>query len=404
MNLCDTENTSKIEEMIKLKRKRIIIFVTIGILSLSTAAYAITTALNNNVVLGRYTSENGVIIKSPDEADRIQIKNSYDPKTGAPTEIFHPKIFDDGIELKVETTEITLVTKRWSENFLFDYYVKDGKRFVIDNTERGYSVTPFIDDGQYIIEYHNNLYVLDINKNSISMLLKDAIEGYDFFSDEFHDKVFAPTWGEKPVISSDKTKMIFYTNRNLFLDDNGNGEIWIKDLITGDEKRLGYGGYSYLSTGDDKCAYLQQQNNVICVDFKKEDIQIVFDKAYDVTAVKYPFILYVSEIGKLNIYNLETQEESVFTFKNLGAIRRIDTDKYDNILFTNQPDRQSSDCSIVALNPKTLSYKEMPIPKDTVLVNYSWIDGDRIAVVTKKIGETRENSSTVNLNEISTQN
>jgi hypothetical protein len=52
---------------------------------------------------------------------------------------------------------------------------KDGKKFVINNTERGYSIEPFINTGEYILDYHNNLYLLDINKANISMLLKGWI-------------------------------------------------------------------------------------------------------------------------------------------------------------------------------------------------------------------------------------
>jgi hypothetical protein len=387
--------------------KRKIIFYTIVIILFScSVGYALKSILNdNNAVSGRYTAENGVIIKSPDEADRTQIRNSFDPETDIPTEIFKPKAIVDGNELPVKTIEIKLETKNWSENLKFDFYEKDGKKFVINNTEKGYSIEPFINTGEYILDYHNNLYLLDINKANISMLLKDNIDGYDFFSEEFHDKVYAPVWGEKPVISLDKTKMIFYTNRNLFFDDNGNGEIWIKDLVTGNEKKMGLGGYSYISTGSDECAYIQQQNKIVKVDFKNEDISIVFDKAYSQTTVKYPYVIYFETYRQLNIYNIETKEESIFKCDNLGAVRKFvvsDNDKRD-ILLTNVPNRESSNRSIIAINPETLSYKELIIPDNTRLIRYSWIDDNQITVTTKKLGDRSENTYMVNLAEIETQ-
>lgn len=105
----------------------------------------------------------------------------------------------------------------------------------------GYLVTSYPGTNLSLIEYGHSIYTVDVQNGQIDKFLHDRVADFDIKQSlhkfqQYHDAGGDPnywmTWGARPSFNPSVNKTLFMTSRN------DRDEIWIKDLITGDETLL----------------------------------------------------------------------------------------------------------------------------------------------------------------------
>jgi len=372
-------------------RKNILICSLIAILLIAICGAVVVTANNYWGIFkkeaGIIRSQQGILISDPVANDKQELIDSIDPKTGQPTKEIDYKIINGQKEVKKmlfnhdgKSTELT-----------FSYVKNNGMYNIINEpgkyTEQ-YFVTQMPKSKKNIIEFNDSIYLLDIENSSISKLLKDEVDGYDIKKAiAYSEEKGVITWASNPSFNLYGTKMVFYTQRNVLKDGDSNGEFWVKDLLTGDEKFLCKKNFSVLGWDTEDNLYVDSFGSLEKINANNGESRIIVPKS-SVCALSYPYILYQVERGHLNIVNLVTNKETEFKHEALYRVGFFRVNKEADspwILMLNIPESDESlntmpKLNVVFLNLKTMETKVLPEPSNSQIRDCNWM-GEGIVLV-----------------------
>lgn len=157
----------------------------------------------------------------------------------------------------------------------------------------------------FVMQYGNNLYWINGEDYSAYQLLDNEYEGYDYNELVYHA---SPVWGTNPIISDDGKGLLFYTSRNQLTNPSSqNGELWLHDLYTGEEKVLFTDTYEFIGWINDY-VYLKSNYRIYEINTSNNDIVIVANFSIK-ESLQYPYLVGQNVSGKLYVRNVLIEDE-----------------------------------------------------------------------------------------------
>ncbi|QYR22229.1 hypothetical protein KZ483_04315 [Paenibacillus sp. sptzw28] len=251
------------------------------------------------------------------------------------------------------------------------------------------------------MEYDGNLYAVDVNQNTIQPILANQVGQYDIQElDKKYVEDLVPTWGTNAVVSPDGNLLLYHSTRNVLYDDNFNGQMWVKDLKTGQEEPVTDGGYSVIGWGAQNEVYVRRAEKVEKVNVKTKETSVVVDFALD-AGLSYPYLIHQEEYGKLKITNLETNERKDLTFESLNRVGPIRTKEGSPwVMMFNAPDSTQPERTLVLINLQTQEVKQMQEPTSTFFTDGQWISESQFLVNVRQKDSDVEETYILNVNEV----
>ncbi|MBD2846997.1 hypothetical protein IDH44_17505 [Paenibacillus sp. IB182496] len=378
--------------------------VVIGFILLASSLSVSTLVWGNVTPWGKMEKTEGVLsiqenstIPIPGEKEKNSVINSIDSITGNPT-----KELDAFVDKGIITIE-TIQFNDGKENQLLKFYgieTELGRKPISINDEP-YILTEVPNQNYSLIEYKGNLYSVDLNRKLISPVLKNEVNNYKKKDlDQLYIEGIVPSWGGDAHVSLDGNYILFHTTRNLIYNQNYNGEMWIKDLSSGSEKKVMDGGYSFIGWAQDKEAIIFRSEKIELVNLVDGSISVLADFALT-SGVAFPYLVYQDEYEKVNILNLENNEIRQLEFEPLNQVAFIRTIRNSPwALVLNAPDKMEAARTLEIINLETLEIKHLDEPESQLILDSQWITEDQFMIHTRHLNTGAETSYITNLNEI----
>ncbi|MGO4542976.1 hypothetical protein, partial [Paenibacillus sp. 2TAB19] len=254
-----------------------------------------------------------------------------------------------------------------------------------------------------LIQYKDNLYFVDIENKMIRNALLEQVGRYDLKDSERKiadkkDENLGLVWGAYASINQDGTKMVYFSNRNAAFNDNLNGEMWIKDLKTGEEKTvrnwehvLGWGTDNelILRTIRDSTINIESYNIE-----SGQSLQIA--ENYISVGFSHPYLIYQQEPKMMIVYQVETKEKKVIESETINLIKVLEINKYSSeiqwAIGLNAPDRTKIDRNILVFDLLHGVIKEINPLKNTLIESVQWVDSSQFLVNAREIGSSQNST------------
>jgi hypothetical protein len=355
-------------------------------------------------LVGVFKSQDGVLYSVPSLQEKDKVTNSIEPKSGKATYGVKSTAFGfEGTNLldlqeQEKTINFNFENKNVPLNFRF--ISRNNKTIVLPNPNEGYVIKPIPNNSKYVLQYNSSLYLLDVENSNITALLKDQIGGFDkqVLSEKKVDDLVL-SWGESANVNFKGNKIVFYTNRKMVQEEKGTGEIWVKDLNTNEEKPIFNGGVSnFLGWDAQDNVYIQQGYKIVKVNTILGDSKVITENASLESKMMYPYIL-IPLTGKVELYNLETNETKVYEDTNLNRINYISVQPESRLAaLQNYPLDGSGESEILVLNVDTLQTKKIQAPPDTFLEEFDWANPYNLLVTILKKGTKNQDTYLIEMN------
>lgn len=374
------------EEINYMKKKFIIpVILVCTALVISTAALA---ALKYNLV-SKFKSSFGVV-KSNNKVP-YSVQGHEENKTATDKKETKKIKINDGYV----SADINL-------SFIKD---KNNKSILIEDRDEPYHFVLIPNSDQYIIEYDKNLYKLDLEKNSITPLLKDDVPGFnkkDLIKMSKEKKIdnLVLSWGENPSVNLTGTKLTFISNRNGVKNEDGGNSVWLKDLTTNEEKMLGEIGYTCLGWDkSDNVYYFDLNQNVVRINTNNGDKSTISEKVNPESVFLYPYLILVGE-KQIDFLNVETNEKKSFSDSTINDCVYFKHNNKNLVAFQAREKSNEDPVLIVILNTDDLSCKVIQPLDDTFFEDYSWLDAETLIVTSTTSGSMEQRTYFINVNEL----
>lgn len=222
------------------KRKLLVLIISSFLIVLfSSVAWASQNIWSKSEKIeGTILVQNYIITKIPGEKERNEVINSIDPVTGVPLKSLGPAIPLN----KEDYEQISIDTEIDGESvaLTFDVVYKDKQPVIITNNDKPYLIFPIPYSKQTVIQYRENLYIVDVEEKTMNRALLDEVGPYEMedTAHRINQKQLGASlvWGTYPSFSPDGRNMVYYTNRDLAFGEMSNGELWLKDWETDEER------------------------------------------------------------------------------------------------------------------------------------------------------------------------
>jgi hypothetical protein len=353
-------------------------------------------------------AKDGVIYTVPDKDDIQKSVDSMDHKTGQPTYKLTYNVYS---KEKSTIDNSQKITKKIS----FDYegvnvefnvsYVEKGntKVFLPESNRDSFIIDSIKSSDKAILEYDNDLFYVDVEKNIVTPMLNDDCGAYSKESlkelaksyrseKSIENEGYYLVWGRHSEISRDGTKMVFLSNRNGLLGDSDQYGTWLKDLQTGEEKLLLHGdkdefglknigcyGSNCLGWDEQGFVYFSGFGNVIKVNPETEEIKLVTTDAS------------IARLAKNYIVSHSREEVKIYdTVKDTVQFIKPEADNVSNIYssspngnyfafsYQSRPISFHRNLGIIDLNGFETHY--INIPDTIILDGFSWIDNNQFLI------------------------
>ena len=397
-----------------MKKKLLIPLIFVSA-TLTIATVALAVPIYNKISKFKSTNEviksnDGVAYSVQGHKENKKISDSIDPISGTAKYKYDIKNFDlNEIKLKSDRKEIkklNLIDGLVSTELNFTF-IKNNKNklILVEDIDEPYHFVLIPETEQYILEYKNNLYKLDSKKNSITPLLKDDVLGYNKkeLGDKCinaHDKNMVLSWGENPSVNLSGTKLTYISNRNGIKNDNGKNIVWIKDLVTNEEKPLGEIGYTCLGWDkSDNVYYLDFDQNVIKINANSGEKTTIAEKVNPESSYLYPYLIIVGD-NQIALLNIDTNEQKTYINSQINDCYYLKNNKENLVAFQAREKENVDPTLIVILNTVDLSYKIIQPLENTFFEDYSWLDSETLIVTSTTSGTLEQQSYVININEL----
>ncbi|WP_127588674.1 hypothetical protein [Paenibacillus koleovorans] len=379
-----------------MKRK----WLVLGTTAVLVVAFGLTASANLGFNLDTFKKElgikqiqEGVVVDLPTNSDKQVVVDSIDPKTGGPTKYLKPKAGN------MEVLYKNLIAED-SGNSLKVPYVKNGTKDVaIYDPNTTLQTIPIPGTEDYLIPFDGTIYKTNWSKGTLNKLLKDEVNGYqkDEILSHKLDHVGTPMWGAYPMLNPTASYLLFFTERSMASGDK-DGETWVKNMVTGEEKPVLSGTGKLLGWIKDTTAVISGQF-IYSIDLTSGESKRLTDvKALDAGLVKNQLV-YQSSPGSLTFKSVDSGEISTISSKLLHISGSYQT-QGSWLAINNQVKDGSAEHSIVLYNIDTKTWKLVSEPSDQLINGVSWQDDSTLLLLTYKKGTTQELTYTVNINEL----
>jgi hypothetical protein len=302
---------------------------------------------------------------------RKDVVNSIDPKTDkASKQLFNqaPVLLKIERQMNLDGNDSILT---------FNYVKQKGKAIAlplpVHKPGAGYQLFQYPNSSTELMEFEGSIYVLDLEKGSISKLLHDITGPHSIQEAKQKPKQKVEEgdpfvwWGSRPSVNPSGTKMVFYTNRS------GQDGIWVKDLVTGDEHFLMTSALTVEGWASDTEFIANSFSEVLKVNIETGELNSFGDVG--TFEVSLPNLIIQKDVGSMLFKNLNTGDERTYSQEGLGRVNHMATlDGLSTIAVLNQPDPMQPYYNLFIIDPSDFTTKFLDIPTDKILLAIRWID------------------------------
>jgi len=350
---------------------------------------------------GVYLAWDGAALRAPGIIEKNKVAASVDTRSGLAAEsaIVTPEAG--------EAREISLKLQADGISEILDFaYIEDaeGHTTVLPAPGLGYTAENIPGSRQALISYKASIYLLDLDKPALSKFLQDQAGGYDINKRPKAAGESTPPmviWGERPSVNPQGTKVVFWTNRSVVNSGNPNGENWVKDLRTGEEKRIFGDGYTLMGWDNLDRFYLSRGNSgLYMIDARTGSAKRLLSSAA-VAAVSGSYLIYQPGDGKLVVRNLPGSTGRTFTDAGLNHVRSMAASPGSPwAAVISAPERSSSLSTLILINMETLEHRTMKEPDGYSIVSVSWQDAEMLLVHMQKKNSWEEKTYFIPVNQL----
>jgi hypothetical protein len=389
-----------------MKKTTIVLSIVALLLTIFGGLSLANTHWDFQKLVGVFKHQDGVIYSVPSLQEKDKVTSSIEPKSGKATYEAESKAYGfegkNFIDIQEQTKQINFKFDDKNIPLVFKYISKNNKTIILPNPNEGYVITPIPKSSKYVLQYNESLYLLDVENSSITALLKDQVGGYDrqvLGEKKIEDLVLS--WGERANVNFKGNKLVFYTNRKMVQTENGNGEVWVKDLNTDEEKPIFNGGVSnFLGWDSQDNVYIQQGYKIVKVNTTQGDTKVITENASLESKMMYPYLL-IPSTGKVELYNLETGDIKVYQDQSVNRINYISVQPESRLAaLQNYSQDGSGESEILVLNVDTLRTKIIQAPPNTFLEEFDWADPHNLLVTILKKGTKDQETYLIELNDL----
>jgi hypothetical protein len=343
---------------------------------------------------GNVKSELGIQYELPDGDQKNKFIESIDPKSGLATIEMETYVKDkvknkSTINLNGKQIKIDYVEEESGNIVVLPVY---GENYYFHNLPKSKKI---------LMEYRGNLYNLDVKKGELNKFLKDKVGNFDIDSVLIDDNFYLDlVWGVNPNANLDETKVAFSTSRNTINDKNSSGQLWVKDISSGDEIPVYDGGHHILGWDENNNIYFRSGDSLQKINYNTKTATTLFEIS-TAESLSFPYLIHQSERGSVSVTNLSTLETKPFMQETLNRVTKIETYPEGKwALIFNSITDGSSDTNIIVLNLETFEYKILIEPSGYFLTDGQWINKSEFLVNTVKQNTTTEETFVISLSEL----
>jgi len=368
------------------------LILTISISSVS--ADSIFNLLKFKKIDGIKQVQEGILVDLPTRKDKQEVVDSIDPKTGGPTKILTAKSADKAVLKK------TLVAEDTGKTIEVPYVKENNKNILIYDPVATLWTVPIPGTEDYLITFDGTIYKTDLINNKLKKFLKDEVLGYK--KDEVLSHSFAyvgtPLWGTSPSVNPSGTYLLFYTDRSM-INDNMNGEMWVKNITNGDEKRVLEIGTAVIGWVNDTTVVLAG-TQIISLNVESGEIKVLIENGATNVAIVKDSIVYQTLRGTLTLQSIFTGEVSTVSSSILNRSGSIQA-QGSWVAVHNQVRDTDAEYSLVLYNIESTEWKLITASDNSWLEAASWLDESTILIHTMSAdGKMDQATYIVNIDEV----
>lgn len=363
--------------------------------------------------------KNSKVLKSTDEVAYSvpsDYKNNEYSKDKPPEELNPEENIIDDILYKqsdIVSKKVRYEDKGKSFELEFEFIQRNGKNIFIPIPEsQGIYRILYLpnNNSQVLLSYDFNIYYLDIEKGKISSLMNSSSEGHT--KEEYFNKAkqidFPLDWAYLVGVSPDGSHLAFISNRRSVFDEKARGgELWIKDLTTGEEytalsDRSISDVYSRFASWDlsGESIIAEGQGQIVRINISSREIDKIVKENRMIYSINYPKIAYFNGRSEIEILNLETEEAFNFTdpyIDRLSSAQFSPDGEYIAFhFFSKRQGPLNLDLGLIDLKTKTLVFAQ--IPGGGGIDSFTWNGNMELLVTTVKISEFKSVKETIIVN------
>lgn len=334
--------------------------------------------------------QENILVDLPSKKDKQAVVDSIDPKTGAPTLNLEAKADEKEVLKKKFTTEDT------GNNLDIPYVTNGEKDVAIYDPVTTIQAVPIPGTDEYLVNFDSTIYITDWKNGKLKKFLKDEVKSYkkDDFMKTRYDQ--APIWGYQPLFNPSGKYVLFQTNRCMANGDY-NGETWVKDMDTGDEKPVISGCPQIIGWIDDATPVFSGQQ-IFAVNIKTLEKKILCDEQHTATFAGN-HIAFQDNPGSITLIAAFTGQKTVVVSPLLNEVHFF-SGRGPWVGMLSQIKGGALGFSIVLYNIDTKIWKVIAPPDNILIDSFTWKDDSTILIRNSIIGTMEETTYVVNINDV----
>ncbi|WP_127530224.1 hypothetical protein [Paenibacillus kobensis] len=298
---------------------------------------------------------NGVLLQLPSNQEWKAVTESVDPETGKQTKhVKLKKVKRGNASAQAEELKATKSIVLPSGFELELYLITDnGKaKWLVEPSAGVLENLPGNDN--VMIYQDKDIYLIDPASSTYSELLLDNVAGYDKHALEqvvLEDVAF--TWGSNLTVDPSGHYAVYYTNRNIYRDGDSNGQLWVKDMQSGDESMLFKDNANIMGWSGNNEILIRTDDAIVALNVVTRQTRTVepLDETnkYD---YKSPWLIAKSRT-ELTITDLSTFATKVFPFDASSRISTVSANDSGQFAVAYYPVASASAMSVEVIDFQT---------------------------------------------------
>lgn len=334
--------------------------------------------------------QEGVIVDLPTKKDKLDVVNSIDPITAAPT-----------LNLKAKAEDKTVYTKHFvaedtGKKIDIPYVKEQTKDVIIYDPVSTITSVPIEGTDEYVISFDGTIYKTDWKNSKLKKFLKDEVDGYE--KDVVLSYNGTPIWGTNPIVNPTGTYMLFFSERSV-VKGNMNGGMWIKNLKTGDERPILLQGSGAVVGWLNDTELVFDGTEIVLLNLETGDLQKLVENGAKNVALVKDQLVYQDAPGSLILQSVITGEKTTISSSLINRISSFQTQgswiALVNILRDEERER-----NVVLYNIDSKIWKVITAPTNIWIDGALWADDSTLHIWTSTKGTMDEATYIVNIDEV----
>lgn len=366
----------------------VVLFLAISITAVS--GNSLSNLFNFKKVDGIKQVQEGVIVDLPTRKDKLEVVNSIDQITAAPT-----------LNLKATAEDKTVYTKHFvaedtGKEIYIPYVKEQTKDVIIYDPVTTLTSVPIPETDEYLISFDGTIYKTDWENSKLTKFLKDEVNGYE--KDVVLSYNGTPIWGTNPIVNPTGTYMLFFSERSV-VRGNMNGGMWIKNIKTGDETPTLFEGSGSVVGWMNDTELVFDGIEIVLIDLETGDIQKLVENGAKNVALVKDQLVYQDAPGSLILQSVITGEKTTISSSLINWIGSYQT-RGSWIALVNIVRDEDRERSVVLYNIDSKNWKVITSPTNTWIDGAFWADDSTLHIWTSKKGRMDEATYIVNIDEV----